>query len=120
MKKFFLLLVLCGFGISSVLCAKEKTPIEDPFEPSLPKQEKPGDTKPLKGAPSAPNIAIQGVLWNSDVPQVIIDGEVYKAGDKLKTVDAKIYKIDKNRVFIFYEGRLYDMGVAKKSKRGAR
>ncbi|MEI8348821.1 MAG: hypothetical protein WCI77_01580 [Candidatus Omnitrophota bacterium] len=119
MKNLFLVLVLLGLSISPVFSAKEKTVVEDPFEPSLPKQEKPGDLKPVKGAATAPNIAIQGVLWNSDVPQVIIDGDVYKAGDKLKTVDAKIYKIDKNRVFIFYEGRLYDMGVAKKTKRGA-
>lgn len=120
MKKFLLMLLLLNLSIIPVFSAKEKIVSEDPFEPLLPKQEKPGDLKPLKGAPTAPGVTIQGVLWNSDVPQVIIDGEVYKIGDKLKTIDAKIYRIEKNRVFIFYEGRLYDMGVAKKTKKGVR
>lgn len=88
----------------------------DPFDSLLPVKEGPKnpDGKPKVSQP--PAISIEGALWDSDMPQAIIDGDVYKVGDTLKSIDAKIYKIEKNRVFIFYEGMLYEMKVTGKKE----
>lgn len=87
----------------------------DPFDSLLPSTST-GTEKPKEKIVEPPAINIEGALWGSDMPQAIIDGEVYKVGDTLKSVDAKIYKIEKNKVFIFYEGRLFEMKVSSKKE----
>ena len=56
---------------------------------------------------------IEGVLWGSDTPQAIIEGEVYKVGDSLKGIDARIIRIDRNIVFITYGDRVYERTITK-------
>ncbi|MDD4955581.1 MAG: hypothetical protein PHP17_06050 [Candidatus Omnitrophica bacterium] len=88
----------------------------DPFDSLLPEKEGQTSTgEPAKPA-MPPPVTVQGAIWDTDTPQVIIDDEVYKVGDTLKGMDAKVYKIEKNTVFIFYEGRLYEMKVAGKKE----
>lgn len=106
-----ILIFLVFLNVLSVYCfAENKT---DPFESLLPVKESQQKADQIK-APQPPAVSIEGALWDSDMPQAIIDGDVYKVGDTLKSVDAKIYKIEKNRVFIFYEGILYEMKVTGK------
>ena len=104
------------FGISMlpfVLSAQEDS---DPFESTLPKTDSStGPTTPNKPL-APPPITVEGALWDTDSPQAIIDGEVYKVGDTLKNVDGKIYKIEKNTVSVFYEGKLYDIKVSGKKE----
>ncbi len=99
--------ILCGYSIA----AEDKN---DPFDSLLPAKSASTGEKPKAVEP--PAISIEGVLWGTDMPETIIDGEVYKVGDTLKNVDAKIYKIEKNKVSIFYEGRLFEMKVTGKKE----
>lgn len=94
----------------------------DPFEPLVSKE----GTKPVVDQPpviepppptgevTPPSVNIEGVLWGTDKPLAIIDGEVYGVGEKLKDVDAEIDKIEKNKVFILYQGQVFGMGIKSK------
>lgn len=93
--------------------AQEKT---DPFDSLLPTKSAPDKPNDQPKVVQPPAISIEGALWDTEMPQAIIDGDVYKVGETLKNVDAKVYKIEKNRVFIFYEGRLYEMKVTGKKE----
>jgi type II secretory pathway component PulC len=110
MKKGIAVMLLC-IGSAINIWAQQSAK-DDPFTSLLPAQEKGGQKNPA--AVSPPQVKIEGVLWDSDMPQVIIDGDVYKVGDTLKRVKAKVYKIERNKVFIFYSGRLFEMGIGKK------
>ncbi|MCQ9204688.1 MAG: hypothetical protein NG737_00005 [Omnitrophica bacterium] len=61
-----------------------------------------------------PSLSIEGVLWGNDKPQTIIDGEVYSVGDKLKGLEAKVFRIEKNVVFISYGDKIYEEKISKK------
>ncbi len=86
----------------------------DPFESLLPKEVSRGkrfqeveDLEPL-------DVVVQGVLWGSPMPQVIIDGDVYKVGDKLNSLqDASVLRITNNVVFITYGDKIHKMTVKK-------
>ena len=99
--------------LSGYSAAQEKS---DPFDSLLPTKDSPGNTSEQPKVVQPPAISIEGALWDTEMPQAIIDGDVYKVGDTLKNIDAKVYKIEKNRVFIFYEGRLYEMKVTGKKE----
>jgi len=108
----FLAAILTWFNCSG---QENKT---DPFDSLLPEKEA-GQTQLPDGTTKVatpPPVAIEGVAWDTSMPQVIIDGDVYKVGETLKNLDAKVYKIEKNNVFIFYEGRLYEMKVTGKKE----
>jgi len=61
-----------------------------------------------------PDLKVQGVLWGTNKPQVLIEGNIYGVGDDIKGMDAKIYAIKKNKISVVYQGRLYqDIGVIK-------
>jgi hypothetical protein len=114
MKQILFVTILSLFALS--VYSEEANNKEDPFESFLPAKQEGSSAQNQKPA-LPPPVEIQGVLWGSDTPQTIIDGEVYKVGDTLKNVDGKVYKIEKNTVSIFYEGRLYEMKVMAKSKK---
>ena len=98
MKKIFISilvsLVFLGFSYS-------QSKYKDPFEPLLPREIKEkGERQEKVTSPiedSLPPMVVQGILWGSDSPQVIIDGEVYKSGNKLKNIDAQVFKIEIGR-----------------------
>jgi len=69
--------------------------IRDPFVPKLPVEPEP-DTEPVPGAdagkdraavadkkpgPEKPNWKIQGLIWNTDRPQAIVNNQVVNLGD---------------------------------------
>lgn len=114
MKYAIIISLLCAATIANIYAEGEIK--DEPFDSLLPEPtEKPGGgpvSSKVNVAP--PQISVEGVLWGNDSPQTIIDGDVYKVGDTLKRVDAKVYKIEKNKVFIFYSGRLFEMGINKK------
>ena len=58
-----------------------------------------------------PLVTIEGILWGTVKPLAIIDGEVYKAGDKIKDIDAKIFKIEKKAVFIYYGNKIHKVEI---------
>jgi len=84
----------------------------NPFESLLPKEEA---REGVEEAVEPLTIVIQGVLWGNQTPQVIIDGDVYKVGDKLKSLDdATVFRITNNVVFITHGDKIHKMTVSKK------
>jgi hypothetical protein len=93
--------------------------IRDPFEPFLPQEKKGEETFQESGEeeyPSLPEMDVEGILWGTDKPLAVIDGEVYGVGDTLKSIDAKIFKIENNKIIIIYQGRLYNVGIKKRRR----
>jgi len=95
----------------------------DPFCPVLPPIEDfKGDIEVIERYTGSvekvevllPDLIVEGVLWGSKIPQTIIDGEVYKVGDKLNNVGGTISKIEKSTVFISYEGEIHEIKVQKR------
>jgi len=87
----------------------------NPFESLLPKEVARGRRFQEAGVSEPLEVVIQGVLWGSLSPQAIIDGDVYKVGDKLKSLkDASVLRITDNVVFITYGDKIHKMTVKKK------
>ncbi len=94
---------------------------KNPFGPLLPQKEAEPTEIDVDAAAEVteevlPSMVLQGVLWGGDSPQVIIDGEVYKVGERLKDLDAQIFKIEKSTVFIFYGEKVYKIKIEKKGE----
>ncbi|MDD3297141.1 MAG: hypothetical protein PHU64_07300 [Candidatus Omnitrophica bacterium] len=107
-------LILCFFLTNFAAYSQET--LKNPFESLLPKDEKNKSDSIKKKADFKADLKInlEGVIWGSDTPQAIIDGEVYKIGDKLKKADASVFRITKNVVFIAYNGKIYEIKMGKK------
>ena len=94
--------------------------IRDPFEPLLPKEKKQeekveyGESKEIEILP--PNIVIEGVLWGTSKPMAIVDGSVYKIGERIKDTEDKILKIEKSSVFVLHGGKVYKMKIVKEKE----
>jgi len=117
MKKIFIS-ILISLGLLSFSYSQSR--YKDPFEPLLPQEVKEEDegqetiTSEIEEA--LLSIVVQGILWGSDFPQAIIDGEVYKSGDRLKDIDAQVFRIEKGTVFISYGEKIYRMKIGKKGE----
>ncbi|MFO8052375.1 MAG: hypothetical protein R6U54_00210 [Candidatus Omnitrophota bacterium] len=96
-----------------------------PFESVLPEEEKKEPTQQRRSQErrsqervSLPDwVIVEAVLWGSDSPQTIIDGEVYYVGDEIKDLDATIFKIKENVVYISYSGRIFKKEAKKREAR---
>ena len=112
-KIFIFILVSLAFSGLSYSQGRYK----DPFESLLPQEIKEEEERQeeiiSEIEDSLPSMVVQGILWGNDFPQVIIDGEVYKSGDRLKNVDAQVFKIEKGAVFISYGEKIYRMKIGK-------
>jgi len=86
----------------------------DPFESLLPREEEIGSDGVSNAEVVAPDITIEGVMWGADQPRVIIDSGVYKIGDVIAGTSAKVFKINKNIVFISFNERIFEMSVKNK------
>jgi len=49
-----------------------------------------------------PTLSIEGLIWNTRMPQAIINGRVVRVGDTIE--DVKILKIDKEGIGVEYQG----------------
>lgn len=121
----FTLLLIPGFLISSY----PQENYRDPFEPLLPvevdeevqleelraqEREREKREEIIEATGKAIfSISVEGILWGGDLPQVIIDGEVYKPGDNIKDLDAQIFKIEKSTVFISCGEKIYRVKIGK-------
>ncbi len=97
---------------------KEDSFKKDPFKPPFVKEEggyRPSSlsVKKIEGHPRDLEVEVKGIIVGGKLKQAIIDGELYEEGDVLKNIDAKIVKIDKERVSIMFEGVLYEKSVEK-------
>jgi type II secretory pathway component PulC len=119
MKKIFILTLLLlplevSFSMEG-LCREKRGSL---FLPKLPEvkvispiqnqeQRRESTIEPL------PEINIQGIVWGTDTPQAVIDGEVYRVGDNLKVAGAKITEISKDGVEISYFGNIYKLKIER-------
>jgi type II secretory pathway component PulC len=106
-KLSFILILLC---LSLTAWAQPR----DPFESILPKEDirlkKREDS--AKAQVSAPKLTVEGILWGTDKPQAIINGDVYGVGDVVKGMpQTKIHKIEKGSVIIIHEGIVFQYGT---------
>jgi len=120
--KILILLINIGFIFSLYLCAREAneqieqieytaSDTRDPFVCSLPEKPKEILVQEISSRPEAenrlPEMNIQGIVWQSDNPQAIIDGQVVKVGDTIK--EAKVIKIAKEGVSFVYQEKLFTL-----------
>lgn len=87
----------------------------NPFLPKLPQEEK--VVVEEEPEPEFLKVAVQGVIWDTDTPQAIIDGEVYKLGEALKGEQGEIVDIDKEGVTIKYRNKKYKLKIKKPLKK---
>ena len=88
----------------------------DPFLPLIPMEA--GEEIDGEGGikVTLPPLKLEGVLWGGNFAQVIIDGQVYKVGDSLKDIEAKVFRIEKNTVFISFKNKIYELTTNKVKK----
>jgi len=79
----------------------EKDPLKNIFAQFLERLRRRVPEKEIEKF-SIPDL-IEGLIWNSDMPQAIINGSVVKIGDYIEGV--KIVGIDKKGITIDYEGQ---------------
>jgi hypothetical protein len=79
----------------------------DPFMPQIKKEEKKkeSDDSSVGREVVIPDFSIQGMVWSSDNPQAIIDGQVLRIGDEIK--EAKILSISKEGVKFLFRGKIF-------------
>jgi len=115
--KYLIIILLIVFGYSINALAQNKkyrNPFSVPFK-KVPKEipsSKPVLTPPVSSEPL--NVTVEGVIWSRKLRQAIIDGKVYHEGEKIKGMDAKIVRIDNNKVSIVYNGVLYEESIRKR------
>ncbi len=81
-----------------------------PMEPpeSIAQGASPGRTQPARQA-SIPPLSLQGVLWGGAEPQAIINGEVYRVGDRIDEV--RITGIDRRGVTVEFNGMVKSLAT---------
>jgi hypothetical protein len=104
-------IVLVGLNVYT-----QEQATRDPFQPLLPVEEKKPSIVTEEGVAAVegvtpPYLAITGILWGTDKPRAIINGDVYGVGDSIGATGATVFKIEKNTVFVMYEGAVFKMGV---------
>ncbi|MCK9572331.1 MAG: general secretion pathway protein GspB [Candidatus Omnitrophica bacterium] len=87
---------------------------EDPFR-LLPKTETNLEEKLeiKKEVSMPPELKVNGLVWGSDSPLAIINGQVCKVGDTIE--NARIESIDKNGVVIEFDWRKFTLPVTNAS-----
>ena len=93
-----------------------RDPFQSPFELYKPVEEPEEKPPPVIGGLS--HLEVQGIIWDSKIPQAIINNTVVKAGEVIE--GAEILAIRKEGVYVLYEGKQYILrpGMAKKKEGG--
>ena len=62
-------------------------------------------------APARLDLTVEGILWGTDEPCAIIDGEVYSPGDEVTEDGVRLVAIEANSLILSCQGREVRMGV---------
>jgi len=114
-KELFFVLVFLSAHWPVYSQVTYKDPFESPFLKALDSEEEEVEEVVEKDL-GPPPVTIEGIFWTAKNPLAIIDGEVYQAGAKIKDVDAKVFKIDKGAVFIYFGNKLHQVKIKKKPR----
>ena len=65
-----------------------------------------------------PVVVIQGIIWNSARPQVIIDNKIYNIGDiiELGEIKARVTNITKEGMYLKYKRKEFLIGTGQKKE----
>ena len=94
--------------IKTPVTALTEGPSRRRFESST--TEKPEGAQPVQPVdrrapqPVLPSVTISGLIWNSDRPQAIINGQVVDIGDTVN--EMKIVRIEKDGIDLSYQGAI--------------
>ena len=116
------ILIIAFFWVITIFCStlasarRGEGPMEveyvganyrDPFELPLALKSPiaPSEVELPAGVELEAFFRVEGMIWGSARPQVIIDGEVYDVGDVVK--EAEIIGIDREGVVLFYKDRKF-------------
>lgn len=84
---------------------------------TMPRPDTPSSTQNQEKPPKAeieiipPKLVINGVVWNSDRPQAIVNGKVIDVGDNI--LNAKITNINKEGIQFVFEGKEFSINYIK-------
>ncbi|UCB57503.1 MAG: hypothetical protein JSV30_02670 [Candidatus Omnitrophota bacterium] len=82
-----------------------RDPFESPFELFVPLEEVPKEKKRAPIAGGLAHLVVQGMIWDSKIPQAIINNTVVRPGEVIE--GAEILDIRKEGVYVLYEGNQY-------------
>jgi len=82
---------------------------EDPFRLLPETKIKTEDSLEVKEELTPPELIVSGLVWGSDSPLAIINGQVCKVGDMIE--NARIESIDKNGVVVEFDWRKFTLPV---------
>ncbi len=77
---------------------------KEPQKPDLTGQE----TRPKR---PLPDLSVQGIIWDTALPQAIINNKVVKIGDLLE--EAQIIDISKSGITVLFDNQQYNLSVTK-------
>ena len=93
----------------------------NPFQPKLPQvleefiePDVTYDEEDYYVEPDFSSIIVEGVIWGTDMPQAIINGDTYKIGDTLDEVESTIIEINRRGIVVKHLGRRYEIEVRRK------
>jgi len=109
--------------------------LKDPFRARIRKNEQPvvETKKDEKVDKPLPNVTIEGIMWGGKFPQVIVNGQVAKAGDTIVVGGpnaedkVRVETINKDGITVSFNNRTYDVlsptqaslaHIARKAKGG--
>ncbi len=81
-----------------------RDPFQSPFE-MMQMDIGPVEPEPTTIGYGLPHLQVQGMIWGSEMPQVIINNTVVKVGEVIE--DAKILDIRKEGVYVLHEEKRY-------------
>jgi hypothetical protein len=76
-----------------------KDPLKDLFKEYIQKFPK----KQTKTTVPLPSLSIQGIIWNTNMPQAIVNGQIVKEGDSVSGV--RVVKIEKEGITVDNQGQ---------------
>ena len=97
-----------GFLLATPLEAVEYTgrSVRDPFDSA-------NQGMTVKDEIVAMNLSLEGLVWNSDKPRAIINGQIVKVGQKV--VEAEVLDIKKDGVKMRYKGMDFYLRLRKET-----
>ena len=73
--------------------------------------DEPVTDKVVKRQVALPKFEIKGLIWNTEVPQAIVDNDIVKSGDFVKGV--RVVKIEKKGIMVDHQGELVFVPIRK-------
>ncbi|MBU1121373.1 MAG: hypothetical protein KKF54_01575 [Candidatus Omnitrophica bacterium] len=112
-------LIVCFFSLVLSLTGSDlfaQKLYRDPFQPRFP--EKPTtvikeEVRTKVNVP-LPSMTVSGILHGKGSSKAIINGKVYTVGDIIEGTAVKVHRIEKNKLFVLFQGGLFEVSIISK------